>query len=218
MTWAIPFTVPYQRCGRSNWEHKVPGYNMNTSVSQDVRMLFSAGLMFHILSASQLYVRPRCINLIPALLYQNSWAPAGPINQMIKRSALWDTCSAVIFFFPISLSCKHTPGLPSCAENYCWWKYPENYTFPKEKQFGLISFYMVKIIYCKVHILCAYVGLVALLRDTYWGIWIIALLPPLCLVSFLLCRDHLLPHSYCAFSDSVVKSIISYHRLWYECS
>lgn len=53
-------------------------------------------------------------------------------------------------FFPISLSCKHTPGLPSCSKSYFWLKYPENDTFPQENQFGLISFCMLKIICQKI--------------------------------------------------------------------
>lgn len=146
-----------------------------------MRILFSAGPTFHIQSPSQLPVRPRDMNSAPALLCQNraELQPDSRTEWSKDQLGRIPAPQSLSFFFPVSLSCKCTPGLPSCSENYFWWKYPENDTFPQENQFGLISFYMVKkkkIVqsFMTSYTLHSRVSLVVL-TDPYWGLWITAL-------------------------------------------
>lgn len=78
MTWAIP-SISIFHIRALTWDVGDQAENLKyqaiirvtISVSQDMRILFSAGPTFHILAPSQLPVRPRNMNSAPALLCQN---------------------------------------------------------------------------------------------------------------------------------------------------
>jgi len=75
MTWAIPL-ISVSHIKMLIWDVRDQAENLKyqaimwvtISVSQDMRMLFSVVPTFHILSASQLHVRPRVMNSVPVSL------------------------------------------------------------------------------------------------------------------------------------------------------